>query len=177
MLMCLLERAWTSTTLAWLLCAHACVRLFGLITYHKSLPTLILHICIRSSVCPKELKTWTMCGLYLLNLENSYSNSARWMESPWQANILGTMWNLVLDGLVEIFHKLWVHPKQKADDLATLGSTEPAFKWILKRRAQNMQYTRLFRTSDYTECTYPETGLRQLWIQSKHENLFWEMRL
>lgn len=50
------------------------------------------------------------------------------MESPWQANVLGTMWNLVLDGLVEIFHKLWVHPKQKADDLATLGSTEQAFK-------------------------------------------------
>ena len=50
------------------------------------------------------------------------------MESPWQANVLGTMRNLVLDGLVEIFHKLWVHPKQKADDLATLGSTEPAFK-------------------------------------------------
>lgn len=50
------------------------------------------------------------------------------MESPWQANVLGTMWNLVLDGLVEIFHKLWVHSKQKADDLATLGSIEPAFK-------------------------------------------------
>ena len=31
------------------------------------------------------------------------------------------MWNLVLDGLVEVFYKLWVHPKQEADDLAALG--------------------------------------------------------
>jgi len=50
------------------------------------------------------------------------------MEPPWRANVLGTMWNLVLDGLVEIFHKLWVHSKQKADDLATLGSTQMNLK-------------------------------------------------
>ena len=45
------------------------------------------------------------------------------------ASLLWTMRDLVLDGLVKVLHKLGVHPKQKADQLATLGTRGSALKY------------------------------------------------
>ena len=33
---------------------------------------------------------------------------------------LGAMWDLVLDGLMEILHELRMHPKQETEELTTL---------------------------------------------------------
>ena len=52
-------------------------------------------------------------------------------------NILGTVWDLVLDGLVKVLHKLGVHPKQKTDQLTTLGTRGTVFEIATKTTVQN----------------------------------------
>lgn len=49
---------------------------------------------------------------------------------------LGRVWYLVFDGLMEILNKSWMHPKQKAKELATLYSeTEKHtyYKWTVHK--------------------------------------------
>jgi len=64
-------QAWASPTLAWLQYAPACVCLFGLTTYHRSLWLLFCMCasCVNSKTT-RELKARTMCGLYLLVGDN-----------------------------------------------------------------------------------------------------------